>query len=1188
MSTKHRLLALLTCCALALSTGAYAQKVNLQLSGVTVGDAISTLNRTENYSVIVNSDEVNLSRRVNVSAKDATIDEVLRQIFAGQNVAWAIDGRRITVTGKPQERAASQARPALFRGQVVDGNGEPLPGASVVIKGTSKGVSADVSGNFDLLAKDFPLTVVVGFIGMADKEIHLTGNERQPYVIVLNEQTVLDEVVVVGYGTQKRVNVTGAVSVIDGKDLQQRPVTNAVGALQGADPSLLITTSSGTIESKNYNVSIRGTLSLNSGEPLILVDGVEGSLTQLNPNDIASISVLKDASATAIYGTKGSAGVILITTKSGEEGKLRINYNGRYSISDNTTRTDFMTSSYDYVTLCNEFYTYLKGYGAWTYSDDQIEMLKERRYDVTEDPSRPWVIPDVTETYKYVYLGNYDWYGHLFNRTRPETEHNISVSGGNDKVNYYASGRYLYREGFLGGVAQDTYNGFSFRSKVDVKVTPWLVYSNNLNFERTQYSYGGYWEIDGTEGLNSTGVLYNLIQNVGPNYVPFNPDGTVNIQPGFMADATSPLFSGRGGPYIVDTNDNNRTNNYINMTNRFTAKLFPGMELVGDYSYRRRDKLSAYRSLPTPNSYDNANKRMYKGSDALVPQGQFYNGSVYDFYEDQRYYYDEHIINAYARYNGTFGKHSVGLTAGANFNDFHSSTLTVKQKYSLSESLSYIDISLGDPIFLETAKNGDSSYRTLGYFGRLNYDYAGRYLLEVSGRYDGSSRFPKGHRWAAFPSVSAGWRISEEPFWTPICDWWNNAKIRLSYGSLGNQQIDNFYYWDTISTSQKSYTFDGSNKISSASSSAPVSSGLTWETVTTKNLGIDLGFLRDRLNMTADFYIRDTKNMLTKGFTTPNTFGAQAPKENAADLRTTGYELSVTWRDRVRVAGKPMSYRITGTLGDYKSVITKFDNPEFLLSDNYVGKVLGEIWGYRATLFQTDEEAAAYEAEIDDKSVNKAVYAGKAPNNHLMAGDVKFLNLNDDKIITPGKSLDDTGDREIIGNSRPRYLYSLRGDVNWLGFDLQVFLQGIGKIDWRPEARSDYFWSLYAYQRPSFVPKDFEAQCWSSEEGADNSNAYFPRRRSKYTDSSIINTDLYLQNAAYLRLKNLTLGYTLPFKGKDIQRARIYFSGENLWYWSPLKKHTQYIDPEVATSSAYNSCIYPYSRTFTFGVDITF
>lgn len=205
-----------------------------------------------------------------------------------------------------------------------------------------------------------------------------------------------------------------------------------------------------------------------------------------------------------------------------------------------------------------------------------------------------------------------------------------------------------------------------------------------------------------------------------------------------------------------------------------------------------------------------------------------------------------------------------------------------------------------------------------------------------------------------------------------------------------------------------------------------------------------------------------------------------------------------------------------------------------------------------------------------------------------MAGDVKFLNLNDDKIITPGKSLDDTGDREIIGNSRPRYLYSLRGDVNWLGFDLQVFFQGIGKIDWRPEARSDYFWSLYAYQRPSFVPKDFEAQCWSSEEGADNSNAYFPRRRSKYTDSSIINTDLYLQNAAYLRLKNLTLGYTLPFKGKDIQRARIYFSGENLWYWSPLKKHTQYIDPEVATSSAYNSCIYPYSRTFTFGVDITF
>lgn len=1088
----------------------------------------------------------------------------------------------------------SFAQSQTFKGRIVDAQGEPLAGASLLVKGSSRGAFTDAEGRFELAVPSFPVTVVAGFIGLKDKEIVLNGNERQPFVIALTEsENVLDDVVVVGYGTQKRVNLTGAVAVIDGKDLNQRPVTNAAAAIQGADPSLLLTMDSGGIESKNYNLTIRGQLSLNSGSPLVLVDGIESSLTSLNPNDIASISVLKDASACAIYGAEASAGVVVITTKSGEEGKTKINYNGRVSVSGNTTSTDFITTGYDYVTLCNEFYTRLKGHGAWTYSDDQMTMLEARRYDVVEDPSRPWVIPDATGTYKYVYLGNFDWYGYLFKRQRPETEHNISVTGGNDKVNYYASGRYLYKEGLLNGAAEDIYNSVSMRSKVDVKVTPWLTYSNNISFERNRYEYGGYMEIDGTEGLSSNGVLWNLIQNVGPNYVPLNPDGTVNIQPGFMADATSPIFSGRGGPYIVDTNTNIRTNNYLTLTNRFNAKIFEGLNLIADYSYRRRDKQGTYRGLPTPNSYDNVNKRMYLGADENVPQGQFFNGSIYDMYRDQRLYYDDNTINAYLQFSKSFAGHNVGGTVGMNFHDYRQSQLEARQKYSLSDALSYIDLDMGDPIMMERVKNTETSYRTLGYFARVNYDYKGRYLFEASARYDGSSRFPAGQRWAFIPSFSAGWRFSDEAFFEPLKEWWNNGKVRLSYGTLGNQQISNYYYWDTISLGQASYTFDGANKASTASVSAPVSSALTWEKVTTKNLGFDFGFLHDKITFMADFFIRDTKDMLTKAMTLPVVYGQTAPKTNAADLRTKGYELSLTWRDRMMVADSPLTWKITGSLSDYKTIITKFDNPTKLLSDNYVGKVLGDIWGYRVEgLFQTDEEAADYATRIDDTLVNKGVYNCVAPYNHLMAGDVKFKDLDGSgKIDTGTNTLDNPGDREIIGNNRPRYIYSLRSDLSWKGIDVSIFFQGIGKINWMPTDRADYFWTLYAYQRPSYIPTDFESKCWSTADGADNSNAYFPLRRGNYSRPTLsTNNDRYIQNAAYIRLKNLTVGYTIPIKIVKVQKARVYLSGENLWYWSPMKKVTRYIDPEVATASGgtYVDTVYPYSRTLSFGVDITF
>lgn len=1173
-------------CLLAASMTVNAQ-INLQLKNVTVQEAITALNSAENYSVSLNSSEVDLGRKVNVSANGASILDVLSQIFAGQDVVYAVNGKTISVSKKPAQKVA----PSSFKGVVVDQSGEPLIGASIMIKGGTVGTISDLDGNFTLSNVSYPTTILVSYIGLQDKEITLTGAEAQPYQISLSESTVLNEVVVVGYGVQKRVNVTGAVSVIDGKDLNNRPVTNAAAAIQGADPSLLLTMNSGAIESKNYNVTVRGAASV-AGSPgaLIIVDGVEGSLSQVNPNDIESVSVLKDASACAIYGAKASAGVVLITTKSGSEDNAHITYNGRVSVSQNTTSTDYITSGYDYVTMTNSFYMYLKNHGAWTYSDAQLEMLKERRNDVVENPERPWIIPDETGTNTYVYLGNFDWYDFLFKRNRPETEHNISIRGGNDKIRYYASGRYLYREGLFNNYAEDIYNGYSFRAKMDAKVAKWLDYSVNVGFERTQYKYGGYMEMDGSESLNSTGILFNLTQNVGPNILPYNPDGSIDAYCSYMADATSPLFSGRFGPYFTSGNHNKRISNVLTLTNRLTFNICKDLKFIADYTYRRNDTLGSYRNLATPNSYDNINRRFYVNpNDPTLAQGVFTNGSIYDFYKEERYYLDGHVVNGFFAYNHSFGDHNVSATLGANFDDYRSSSLSVQQKGSLSENLSFINIAQGE---IEKASESNSSYRTLGFFARVNYDYKGRYLAEASFRADGSSRFRHGQNWGVFPSASVGWRVSEEPFFEVAKDYVNNLKIRYSYGSLGNQQVNDYISWDTISTSTLSYTFDGATKDFTANVSAPMSSKLTWETVVTNNIGVDMSFLKSRLTFSADFYIRDTKNMLTKGMVLPEVYGASEPKENAADMRTLGYELALAWRDNVKVAGKTLSYGVSASLGDYKTTITRFDNPDKLLSDHYVGQTLGEIWGYKVDgFFSSNEEAAAYASAVDAKNVIKGVTGCAAPNNVLMAGDLKYVDLDGNGVINTGdNTVDNPGDRAIIGNKLPRYTYSLKGDLSWYGVDLSIFFQGIGKINWMPDANCIYFWGPYSYHRPAFVDKKFLSYCWDEEEGADNSKAYFPRRRGRMCNSSnIVTNDYFLQNAAYIRLKNLVVGYTLPIKkNKAVDKVRFYFNGENLWYWSPIKSHCRTVDPEVATSSTYGDCLYPYSKTFSFGVDVTF
>ena len=490
---------------------------------------------------------------------------------------------------------------------------------------------------------------------------------------------------------------------------------------------------------------------------------------------------------------------------------------------------------------------------------------------------------------------------------------------------------------------------------------------------------------------------------------------------------------------------------------------------------------------------------------------------------------------------------------------------------------------------------GRDERATAGIFYRAAYNYKGRYLFEVDGRYDGSSKFPRGDRFGFFPSFSLGYRISEEKFFEPLRNVVDNLKLRASYGTLGNQDVGSYDYIQSINTQKVmgNYTFDKVSGAEYAYADNPVSGALTWEKVIHKNVGLDLSMLSSRLNLSFDAYIRDVKGILTQGKSLPSIYGAAEPMVNANDIRTKGWELTFGWRDSFKIAGRPFHYSLSATLADYKAKYTKVDNPSGILSDPYVGKEVGEIWGYRvAGLFKTTAEAQEYASKINLTEVCYDYFRSDAGvyGRGIQAGDMKFLDLNGDNVVNGGAgTLDNPGDRVKIGNSNPRYTYGLNLAFEWLGFDVSAFFQGVGHQDWYPANDNIKFWGPYVRPFASFIPRNFMSDVWSEK----NTDAYFPRARAysaRDSKHSLRNVnDRYMQNLAYCRLKNLTLGYSLPeqwISKAGLSKCRIYFSGENLFYWTKL--HNDFIDPEQATTSSGNSDVYPWYKTFAFGINLTF
>ena len=752
-------------------------------------------------------------------------------------------------------------------------------------------------------------------------------------------------------------------------------------------------------------------------------------------------------------------------------------------------------------------------------------------------------------------------------------------------MKYYLSGNYDRQVGVV-KVNPDVFQKYNLRAKIDAKINKYARISNNTSFYSSTYDWVGAGDVEDSFAYASRHALASFPLK--------NPDGTWVYG--------TPMISGNynvaNGRHIIfgdgyDKNSKKRTD--FSNTTQLTITPIKQLQIVGNFTYRLYQNRDMNRTYPF-------SWRRYP--DAALES--YTTGAGLNELTEKTSTYQRMSSNVYVAYEDTFkDAHHLSLTAGMNLETYHSKSVTAAGQNLLSPILN--DLALVGPdasgTVVSSVNGGATSNALLGFFARVNYDFKGRYLIEVSGRYDGSSRFRKGQRWGFFPSASAGWRISEEPFFSPAKTYVNNMKLRFSFGSLGNQEVGDFDYLEKISlyefntSGHYSYSF-GESAINGkyASLSRPVSSYLTWETAQQYDLGLDMAFFGNRLEFTGDIYMRNTLNMLIDGTKIPAVYGADAPKVNSANLTTRGYELALSWRDEFKLAGKPFGYNLKATVSDYRSYVTKYDNnPNKLLSTYYEGQRIGDIWGFEVDgLFKSDEEAKEYNANVCDI---ESYITGRLTGG-VLAGDLKFVDKNGDQKLSIGSNtLEEHGDLVNLGNSLASLQYGFTLGFDWMGFDASVFFQGTGNHYWYPGGNITSFWGPYAYSYTTFMPRDFyTTMCWSE----DNPDAYFPRPRSySSTGGELSKTNsMYLQNLRYLRLKNVTVGYTIPQKltrKAAIDKIRIYFTGENLCYWSPLTKATKYVDPEAAflrnkddKGSARNQMYYPWQKTFMFGIDITF
>lgn len=1071
---------------------------------------------------------------------------------------------------KPSASNVYQQTRILVSGRILDSSGQPVPGASVIEKGTTNGVNTDIDGKFTISVKS-GASLEVSCIGY--ETISVAASENMS--VTLKEDTqFLDEVVVVGFGTQKKVNMTGSVAAVDvDKAFGSKPITDVSKGLQGVVPGLSITYNSNDLNA-SPTMKIRGTGSINGDNtPLILLDGVEvPDLSFVNPDNIKSISVLKDAASASIYGSRAAWGVVLITSKDGSavKDKVSITYSNNFSWNQPIGLPKYITDKAGVLAQLEEgmlaqknvdgsrieafgMYYDTIGKGITTWFDKYSGNLSNPVYKYGED----YEFIEGTPYYYRVSDPNKEIFKTSFSQT-----HNLSVNGNTGKTNYNIGLGYTMNDGTLKAAKKNDVKRYNLNLSTNTQVKNWLNIGTKVMYVEKEYEYPyGY-----SQSKGATGLLYYVMRF--PTFFPFGiSDGSKLADGTYASDSAATgegLYFRHGNAYVANESICSSKDQYLTLGGNVRINLAPGLSFYGDYTRGRYN-------------YENRSMRQpYYVANWSFPKKAAVTTN--DFLERTYVSKITNTYNAYFDYLFDIQKqHNFAIKVGANAEDLRYDNQSVK--VNGVQDVEHPTLNLTD------GKNEgivDESLRhraTAGFFGRINYNYKEKYLLELNGRYDGSSSFRTGKQWAFFSSASAGYRISEEKFWTNIKPYVPTLKVRASYGSVGNQALESWYpYISTMATETVSWIGTDMNQVSTTTTPSAVNPDMTWEKIRTLDIGFDAGFFNNELNVTFDWYQRRNVGMLVAGNEIVRYAGiAVAPLENGGDMKTNGWELQIDYN---HAFNKDFAIYGTFTLSDAKSEITKWNNTTGALNSWYKGKKLGEIWG-----FETDRYFNSSDVNPDG-----TLKTGTPDQSYLQngsfrfgAGDIKYKDLNKDGKIDTGKgTIDDHGDLKRIGNQLPRYEYSLRVGAMLKGFDVEVLLQGVGKRD---------MWSTSSL----FIPHAAGAQMNIFENQLDywtesNQNARFPRPYINGAFGSLSGLPgnsgcnnfapqtKYLNNLAYLRVKNFTVGYTLPqnlTRKIFVEKLRFYFSAQNLFTFDHIDG---VMDPECTGGS---------SKSYTNGMDMT-
>lgn len=1128
------------------------------------------------------------------------------------NRQWALIGAILLASGltgssyamatPPTQSQSVTQSSTIIKGQIVDAEGEPIVGATVVELGTTRGTVTDIDGNFTINSHA-NAKLRISYVGYKTVETKAANGMK---VVMQNDNAQLDEIVVVGYGQQKKVNLTGSVTNVDiEKTLGGRPEQDVAKALQGAVPGLTITNTSGDINSQP-TMQIRGLGTLSNGatsNPLVVVDGVPvDDLTMVNAADIATISVLKDAASTSIYGSRAAFGVILITTKEGKKGeKVSVKYDGHFA-------WDRATVLPDYPDVPSQLEAAMIGAKRTDGSDPELfgmyfsQMLPyakawKEQHSGKKGYSEMQPFQSMDNVGDYYFNGNqpfyyadYDIQDIWYNKAAPSQSHSVSLNGSSGRTSYYTSFSYDYKQNLM-KFNPDKLSRYNFTTNLKTDVTDWLTVGTRVNFVRRSFSKADSWN-----------NVYQYLWRWGSFFI---PSGYMYDENGEKLDYRVVAMQKQAARKTT-VHDQARFNAYA------IAHITKDLTFNVDYTYQ----IDNYNYKTSDHSVYGMN---WSGVTPTYIVGTSSSNTTRENIKQNRW-----TANAYLNYNHTWvDAHNLGVLVGVNGERFKSDEMWANRTHLYNEDYPELNLAYGEMKDATISSyTGDRS--TAGYFGRINYDYKGIYLLELNGRYDGSSRFPAGDKWAFFPSMSLGYRFTEEGYWKNLHDVISNGKLRFSYGEIGNEAIGDNMFISTISPIAQSnlYWLDkNGNKLNQFQLPDWVSSSLTWERIKTTDIGVDLSFLNNDLSLTFDWYQRTTNDMLAPGKAIPDVAGASAPFTNAGSLRTRGWELSLSYHKQIN---KDLNVYGTFNIGDSKSKVTKWNNDSKLIGHTggivsasnarmyaYEGETWGDIWGFVTDRYFTEDDFNGKDA--NGKWIYKdgvADQTGIQTDNFVFGpGDIKYKDLDGNHVIDGGKgTADDHGDLKVIGNTMPRYEYSFHLGGSWKGLDLDMFFQGVGKRDmWTQSSfvfplMRDADKALYANQTSYNVydpangiiniSQSNRYPClYSGNEGSGNvtglasiggEHNYYPQTK-------------YLVNMAYLRLKNVTIGYTLPAsitKKVYMEKVRFYGSVNNLCLlYNGAKDYP--VDPEMNAgqgSLSYGTWgrTFPITRTWSVGVQVTF